>query len=159
MWNAVSYFENLSAKLLVAKGTYKFCRVSGLNHLDDVLANMIKHNAFFAVDDSDDGVTISRGSGYFNRRAVVVYVLKKYKTTDMISRETALNECRKIHTSLLTKLIKDSNEVPELQFLDKSRIPYHELPGMLAAGTTGLYFILTIEEPVNLVYNAAEWES
>ena len=120
---------------------------------------MIKHNAFLAVDDSDDGVTISRSSGYFNRRAVVVYVLKKYKMSDMHSRETALNECRKIHTSLITKLIKDSNEVPELHFLDKSRIPYHEMPGMFAAGTTGLYFIITIEEPVNLVYNAAEWES
>lgn len=159
MWNAVSYFQTLSSKLKATKTNYSFCRVSGINHLEDVLLKGQRHKAFFAVDDSDDGVTIQSNGGYFNRRAIVVYILKKYKITDMVERETALNECRSIHKSILTKLIKDSNEVNELLFFDKRRIPYHEVPGMFAAETTGLYFILTIEEPINLVYDATEWES
>ena len=159
MWNAVTYFQTLATKLKATKTNYSFCRVSGINHLEDVLANGQRYKAFFAVDDSDDGATIQKGGGYFNRRAIVIYILKKYKITDMADRETALNECRSIHKSILTKLIKDSNDVYELTYLDKSRIPYHEVPGMFAVETAGLYFILTIEEPIELVYDATEWES
>lgn len=161
MWNAITYFQTLATKLKATKTNYCFCRVSGINNLEDVLANGQRYKAFFAVDDSDDGVTIQRGGGYFNRRAIVVYILKKYKITDMTDRENTMNECRSIYKSILSKLIKDCSDYSpfELSYLDKTRIPYHEVPGMFAVETTGLYFILTIEEPIELVYDATEWES
>ena len=159
MWNAVSYFEALNGKLKLTKGKYTFCRVTGLNNVEDVLANMTKTKAFLAVDDTDDGATIRRsGGGYFNRRAVVVYLLQKYDIKSQTDRETKVNECRSIYSKLLAKLIKDSTAVDDLQFLDKSRIPYHEFPGMFAAETCGLYFIITLDEPINLVYDATDWD-
>ena len=157
MWNAVSYFENLNSILIATNGIHKFCRVSGLDLLEDVLNNYSKDVAFTAVDDSDDGVTIQRGGAFFNRRAVMVYILKKYDFKSMLDREAKLNECRAIYQSLLSKVIRDSAVIDELMFLDKTRFPYHELPGMFVAGTTGIYFMLTLEEPVNLVYNSICW--
>ena len=157
MWNAVSYFENLKNSLKLTKD-YTFCRVTGLTYLEDVLAKFTKTISFFGVDDSDDGVTIQKGGAWFNRRAVVVYLLKKYKFQNQENREEILNEIRPIYQKLLTRLIKDSNNMPDLYYWDKRRIPYHEVPGYFAAGTTGIYFIITIEEPIELCYNGDDWE-
>lgn len=158
MWNAVTYFETLMSKLKLTKSTFTFCRVTGLTYLEDVLANYATKKAFLAVDDTDDGVTIQTGGGFFNRRSVVVYILKKYDFKSQEDREEKTNETRVIHQKLLTKLIKDSTIIQEMMYLDKTRIPYHEVPGMFAAGTTGVYFIITINEPVNLVFDESDWE-
>ena len=157
MWNAVPYFENISNKLKLTAGKYHFCRVTGLGYLEDVLANMKTKNAFFAVDDSDDGMTIRKGGAYFNRRSVVIYILKKYNFLRQDEREAVLQETRAIREKITSRLIKDSNEVEEMYYLNKDRMPYHEVSGYFAAGTAGVYFIVTIEEPVNLCYDASDW--
>jgi hypothetical protein len=158
MWNAVDYFENANNTLKLTKGKYTFCRVTGLNYLEDILSNIKGSFAYLGVDDTDDGVTIQIGGGWFNRRSVVVYILKKYDFNNQIDREEKTNETRLIHKKLLAKLIKDSGSVADLAYLDKNRIPYHEVPGMFAAGTTGIYFIITLNEPVELIYDANDWE-
>ncbi len=157
MWNAVPYFENISNKLKLTSGKYHFCRVTGLGYLEEILTNLKTKSSFLAVDDSDDGVTIRRGGGYFNRRSVVVYILKKYNFLRQDERETVLQETRAIREKITSRLIKDSNEVEEMYYLNKDRIPYHEVSGYFAAGTAGVYFIITIEEPVNLCYDASDW--
>ena len=156
MWNAVSYFESITG-LLKATEKYIFCRVTGINHLEEVLSNQTRTKAFVAVDDTDDGATVRRGAGYFNRRAVVVYLLQQFDIKSQTDRETKLNEIRAIYTSLLSKLLVDSKFNESLSFLDTSRIPYHEVPGMFSGGTCGIYFIITLDEPINLEYNADEW--
>lgn len=158
MWNAVDYFKNLHSKLKKTNFDYHFCRVSGLNMLEDILSNYSSKNAFLAIDDSDDGSTITNFGGYFNRRSITVFILKKYKINEMELREEILNECRSIYISLLSKLLIDKAIVPGLMYLDNKQIPYHEVPGQFAGGTTGIYFVLTIEEPINLVYDATEWD-
>ena len=157
MWNAVPYFENICNKLKLTAGKYHFCRVTGLGYLEDVLANMKTKNAFLAVDDSDDGMTIRKGGAYFNRRSITVFLLRKYKFQDQSDRETVLQEIRSIREKITSRMLKDSNEVEEMYYLNKDRIPYHEVSGYFAAGTTGVYFIITIEEPVNLCYDASDW--
>lgn len=158
MFNAVTYFEDLKNKLVITKDAYHFCRVTGLNYLEDVLMN-IKKNAFLAVDDTDDGVTIRKGAGFFNRRAIVIYILKKYDIKSQIDRETKLNETRTIRAKLQAKLIKDSNDVEDLMYLDKTRMSYKEVPGFFSVGTCGVYLIITIEEPVDLTINQDDWIS
>ncbi len=158
MWNAVTYFESLNNSLKLTKGKYTFCRVTGLNYLEDILSNIKGSSAYLGVDDTDDGVTIQQGGGWFNRRSVVVYILKKYDFNNQIDREEKTNETRLIHKKLLAKLIKDSGSVDGLMFLDKTRFPYHEVPGMFAAGTCGIYFIVTINEPTELIYDASDYE-
>lgn len=158
MWNAVDYFETLNGKLKLTKGKYTFCRVTGLNYLEDILSNLKGSDAYLGVDDTDDGATIQIGGGWFNRRSVVVYILRKYDFKSQTDRETKTNETRVIYKKLLAKLIKDSGSVDDLAYLDKTRFPYHEVPGYFAVGTTGIYFTITLNEPVELIYDAADWE-
>jgi len=158
MWNAVAYFEDLQKKLKLTKTGYKFCRVTGINYLEEILLSSPAEKNFFAVNDVDDGVTIQKGGGFFQRRAIVVFILKRYNATDMVEREVRLNETRLICDKLMAKLIKDSNEVPALTFLDKTRFPYKEVPGYWAIGTCGKYFIFTIDEPKSLIHNQDDWD-
>ena len=159
MWNSVPYFENLCNQLKLTNGKYHFCRVTGLSYLEEVLTNLKSKNAFFAVDDSEDGVTVRNGGVYFNRRSITVFILKKYKFQDQSDRETALHETRAIREKIVSRLLKDSFEISEMFYLNKERIPYHEVSGYFSAGTTGVYFIITIDEPVNLCYVTDDWET
>jgi len=159
MWNATAYFQNLTNKSKLTKDKYTFCKVTGIDFMEEVLAKLTTKNAFIAVDDTDEGYTMQGpGGGFFSRRSIVVFILKKYKIQDQTDRDAKLSETRLIHKQFLSKIVLDSISVPDLNFLDKSRIPFHEVPGYYVAGTCGVYFTLTIEEPIDLVYNASEWE-
>ena len=160
MWNAVDYFKELAWHLNMTRAKYAFCRVTGLNNLEDILAKQTKYKAFIAVEDNQDGATIRRnGGGYFNRRSVVVYILKKFDTKSQISRETALNETRLIYQKMIAKLISDSSKLDDLVYLDKTRISFHEVPGMFAAETCGLYFLITLDEPISLISDENDFDS
>ena len=158
MWDAVEYFKNINTRLKLTRGKHAFCRSSGLANLEDLLNRLTKFQNFTVVDDSDDGVTVRKGGGYFNRRSVIVYILKKYNFKSQEDRSEKLNQVREIYSRFLTRLLRDSNTMDELAYLDKTRIPYHEVPGYFVAGTTGLYFIITIDEPVDLQYDNDDWD-
>jgi len=158
MWNANSYFLGLTGKLKLTKGKYKFCRITGIGELEEVLADR-NRKAEIALDDSDEGITMQApGGGYFNRRSVVVFILQQFKLKDMDDREAKMDEIRRIYNRFLSKIIIDSYQVPEMKYLQRDRMPYHELPGMFAVGSCGLYFTLTFDEPVDLKYNEQDWE-
>lgn len=157
MFNATAYFENCNSKLkLCVDNKYKFSRVTGIEYLEDILAD-IKQPAYLAVDDTDDGVIVREGAGYFVKRVITVFVLRRYKINDQEERENKLAETRLIREKLTAKMIKDSNFNEELMYLDKTRFPYKELPGYFASGTCGIYFFVTIKEPTNLCHNTDDW--
>ena len=159
MWDAKSYFENLTGKLKLTKGKYLFCQVTGLDYMEGVLAAHASAKAYIAVDDTDEGMTFQgSGGGFFIRRAVVVFILKKYDIKSQPDRTEKVNETRVVHSKFLARIIKDTRLVPELKFLDKSRIPFHEVPGYFVAGTCGIYFTLSIDEPIDLVYDVNDWD-
>lgn len=153
MWNAIAYFENLAKTLKLTKDDYHFCKVTGQNYLEGIL-NSPSESKFFAVNDVDEGVTIRGNSGgYLNRRQVIVYILQKFDIKNLDDREIKLNETRLIMRKLQAKIIKDSNNIAEMAFVNKLRIPYKELPGYFVYGTCGVYFFLTLDEPVELISN------
>ena len=157
MFNGSAYFENCNSKLkLLVDNKYKFSRVSGFEYLEDILSD-IKQPAYLAVDDTDDGVIVRDGAGYFLKRVITVFILRRYKVSDQVDRETKLAETRLIRNKLTARLIKDSNNLDELMYLDKSRFPYKEVPGYFAAGTCGIYFFVTIKEPTDLCEKADDW--
>ena len=158
MWNSVQYFDNATSKLKLTKNLYKYKKVSGIRNLEEVISDRV-NDKFIAVDDTDDGNTFQgAGGGWFKRRTVIVFILQKYDIKNMQDRETKLNECRVIMNRFQSKIIADAQELEELLYLDKSRMPHYELDDYFANGCTGLYFMISINEPTDLIYNANDWE-
>lgn len=155
MFDPIVYMQSLHAALKLTTEKYKFCRVSGVAALEEVLDGFKRNKFFFAVDDSQDGVTFrGAGGGYFERRQYTVYIIGRADYGNMDQRQEILSEAKTIFRSILTKLIKDKLTIP---VLSAENIRFFEVPPAFAFGSAGLYFIFTIENPVNLVYNATEW--
>ena len=161
-FNPLSYLQGLHGKLKDTKDSYMFCRVSSTTHLEEVLNESRRANYFFAVDDSQEG-NLFRGAGgtWFEKRPVVVYLLKKLnKWPDMDGRETAINTVRPVYRKLIGRINRDftSGAVEGLEYFDPDDVPFFELPGFFAAGCAGIYFMFTIDMPVDLIHNADDWD-
>lgn len=155
MFNPVTYLETLHGELKATRTAYYFCRVSGVSDLEEVLDNVKRHSKFLAVDDSQDGYTF-RGAagGFFERRQYTVFILTRVKYGDMDARLTALEESREIFRSLMSRFINDKLSIDCIDF---DRTAFYEVPPAFAHGTCGIYFIFTVQNPVDLRYDATDW--
>ncbi|MFV0538843.1 MAG: hypothetical protein ACK5M3_15985 [Dysgonomonas sp.] len=159
-FDAFDYFSSLCNKLKISKDNgYYPCKVSGLANMEEVINAYQSQTAYFAIDDTNDGQTSkSGGGGYFDRKQYIVFILKKYALNNMDQQKEYMKECRQIYKSICKKLIKDKSKlVDEFIYLQTDRIPFYEIEGYGIAGCTGLYFIITVDEPVNLCYDTTEW--
>lgn len=174
-FNAYQYFNTLRTQLKLTRAKtpeeqqagaveYVPCRITGIDSMEDILTNMRTAEAFFGIDDTNDGVTVQQGGGYFDRRIYVIYILRKYDIRDekkMELQEQALAECRKIYDSICTRLIKDRvalQNSTDLIYMRTDNIPYYEFVGYQLTGVTGLYMIVTVDHPKDLQYAADDWE-
>lgn len=160
-FKAFEYFSSICTKLKLSKEKGYFpCRVTGLANMEDVLNSDRRRNAFFAIDDTNDGYTYQGAGGtYFEKRMYIVYILRKFQQSNTAQQELYLNECRSIFRSICTKLIKDRRSLENsMIYLDTKRIPFNEITGYGIAGCTGLYFVVTVEQPIELCYDANQWD-
>jgi hypothetical protein len=155
MFDPVAYMQNLHSKLKTTKDKYSFVKVSSIAALEGVLQESRRHRYFFAVCDSQDGLTFrGAGSGFYERLSYYVFILGKADYGDMAKRAEVMNEARVIYRQLLSRMIKDRLQIP---VLDLSQIRFYEVPPAFATGCSGLYFNFTVEEPIELQYNGADW--
>jgi hypothetical protein len=158
-FNAYNYFEQICSKnKLAVAGGYRYCRVSGLQYMEEVIQNLRTEKAYFCVDDTEDGYMIQTGGGYMERRQYTVFLIKKFQLNNMDAQHAALNECRQIYRQIMKKLIRDRQLLEnEMTYLKLDRIPFYEIPGYAISGCTGLYFMTTIDIPIELCYDNTEW--
>lgn len=155
--NGLEYMRALHAKLKSVKDDYFFCRVSGIDYLEEVLQNQKRIRKFFAVSDPYSGNWFkSPSSTYYDKLMYSVFILEKCNYDDLDKRDEILEGIKPIFRSLRSKLIKDEKE-GTLVGLNISRNPFYEVPPAFATGMAGMYFFFSIDNPVNLAYDADEW--
>lgn len=160
LFDAIGYFQELCSKnKLAKKHEFHPCTCSGIHSLQGVLQEFRYHSAFFAVDDTNDGVTEKRSGGYFKKRTFTVFLLKSYRIDDMADRQNSLDVCRQLFRQVHSRLIRDKENLDnELVYLDTEKIFSRELGRYFINGCTGLYFMAEVSEPTNLCYDEQEWE-
>lgn len=160
LFDVITYFKGLCVKNKLAK-VHKFypCVCSGINSLEEVLQAFRRESAFFAVDDTNDGVTERRSGGFFKKRTFTIFIMKRYKFDDMTDRQTQLNICRQIYRQVHSRLLLDREQLNnELVYLNTDNVYSRELGEYFISGCTGLYFMIDVSEPISLIYNDDEWE-
>lgn len=161
MFHAPTYFQTIHSTLKATKDDYYFARVSGLSHLEQVIQNMKAQKKFFAIDDTDDGVTFEGGgSSFYERRTYTVFLLLYYgAVNDIEKRNTQINEAREIYRQILSKIIHDKHRstTAGLEQLITDNIKFDTIPNLMN-GYCGLFFSIDVENPVNLAYNETQWE-
>lgn len=158
-FDPIKYFEDLYAASKDLNGIYEFSRVSGISYLEEVLNDSKGVSHFYAVDDSDDGELVQDSGGFVERRTVTVFLLQKLgKWPDMAGRKRILSEVRPIFRKLAAKMNNDRYKGKVNIMFPQNRIPYFEMPGYFGPGCAGLYFMVTFDNPVDLVMDAADWQ-
>lgn len=158
-FDAQGYFRQLTEhnKLALQYAFYP-CSCSGINSLEDMLLNFQNKGAFVAVDDTNDSNISRQGAGFFAKRTITVFVLRRYKFGDMASRKDSLDICRKLYRQFISRLLVDSMKMDnDFTYLNTDRIFYRELGEYFLNGLTGLYFMVDVNEPEDLKYDATEW--
>lgn len=160
MFDANTYFENLTNSLKLTKGKYISCEVSGIDNLEGVLEKSKRNKYFVAVDDTASGQTVFKDGAYWDRRPVTVFILAKFDYPNMVKRRPKLEETKLIHKKFLSKMIKDRLDFESnLTYLRvNEKMPYHEIPGFFAMGCTGIYFTFAVDNPLDLRHDANDWE-
>lgn len=160
LFDAVGYFKTMCLKNKLAKANSFYpCVCSGINSLEEVLQNLRRQSAFFAVDDTNDGVTEKRSGGFFKKRTFTVFLMKRYKFDDMAARQLSLDICRQLFRQVHSRMLVDrENMNNELVYLNTDNVYSRELGEYFISGCTGLYFMIDVSEPVSLIYNSDEWE-
>lgn len=159
-FNAEDYFKSLcSTNRLAKEHNFLTCTCSGIQSLEGPLEKYRTTNAFFCVDDVNDGQMYQgKGGGWYKRRTFTVFIMHRYKFGDEADRVAKLALCRQLFRQIATRLLVDSKKLrSDLIYLGVENILCRELGQYFLNGCTGLYFMIDVEEPVNLLYNPDEW--
>lgn len=136
------------------------CDCSGIAHLEGILQNMRTEKAFVCTSDVAEESTVNRGGGYFKRRVFTVFIIKRFRTGNMDSYRAALGTCRELMRQLHSRFIIDEADLQnDLVYLNVGNVKSRELGGQFLDSATGLYFTISMDEPTDLRYNAAEWDT
>jgi hypothetical protein len=156
-----TYFENIClTNKLMRTGNYRYCRITGPDNMEEAIQKFRKEKAYFCADATEDGqIYQAAGGGFMERRIYTLFILKKIPFENMTQQEEAIQECRQIYRQILRKIIRDRRFMEDnMTYFRNERIPFHEIPGYFLSGCTGIYFMITVDTPVNLCYDTDEWE-
>lgn len=156
-----AYMARLTRQNRLAKAEgFHPCNCSGIAHLEGILKNMRTKKAFVCTSDVAEESTVNRGGGYFKRRVFTAFIIKRFRTGDMASYSAALDTCRELMRQLHSKFIIDEADLQnDLVYLNVGNVKSRELGGQFLDSATGLYFTISMDEPTDLRYNAAEWDT
>lgn len=159
-FDSETYFAGLCDmnRLAHAQG-FKFCTCSGIESLQGPLDRFRTTNAFFCLDDTNDGQLFQgKNGGWFKQRTFTVFILHRYRFNDESDRAAKLAVCRSLFRQIMTKMIVDADDWRnELVYLHTENVLSRELGQYFLNGCTGLYFMIDVSEPVDLKYNIEEW--
>lgn len=162
LFDYIGYFRELwESNKLAQKLGYKFCTCSGIETLQGPLQQFRTANAFFCVDDTNEGATFrGRSGGWYKKRTVTVFLLHRYTLKDMATYATALGRCRALLRQLLTRMLVDEDALSnDMVYLRAESVLSRELGQYFLNGCTGLYFMVEVSEPIDLTFDAEEWQS
>lgn len=160
LFDAEAYFRSLcEANLLAVNNGFTFCTCSGMESLQGPLDRFKTCNAFFCLDDTNDGAMVKgRSGGWFMKRTLTVFLLHRHKFRDEADRTAKLGICRTLFRQLLSRMIVDADDIRnEMIYLDTANVLSREFGQYFMNGCTGLYFMIDVSEPVDLKLYSEEW--
>lgn len=155
-----AYLEQVTSKnKLCRREGFRLTTCSGINGLEGLLQQFQQTANFIAIDDITTGSTTNHSGGWFERRTFTVFILMRHRFGDEQDRQDKLMTCRRLKHQLQSRFILDQADLNnELVYLGVDNMPASDMAQYFLNGCTGLYFMVNVDEPVDLSYDAQEWE-
>lgn len=160
MFDFISYMEGLCRQNKLAQRLgFVPTTCSGINYVEGMLEQYQSVANFLCTSDVCSESTFTASGGWFKRRVFTVFVLMRYAYGDRADYALKLGQCREVLRQLQSRFIHDSVRLQDrLLYLNTADIRSNELGGTFLNGCTGLYFMVSMDEPVELSYNSGEWK-
>lgn len=156
-WDATLFFEELTRKNRLAQDKgFKFCRVSGMEGFQEVLASMQSVKAFVCVNEIAQGYT-SLDNSPMTRRVKTVFLAMRHKIDDMKARQNRFDVLRELFRQYMTVLIKEKTKLEEHCIELDRRITFHEIDEYFFSGCACAYFSVAVDVHTDLRYDKYEW--
>lgn len=156
-WDAAAFFENLTAtnRLAISEG-FTFCRVSGLDGLEEAVSQMQSASAFVCVSDIADGYTELNNTPR-TRRVKTVFFAMRHAAEDMAARSECMETMRELFRQFMSRLILEKVRLEQNCIYLDPRISFNEIDRYFFNGAAGAYFQIAVDVFTDLRYNADEW--
>lgn len=160
MFNFHDYLRNVVAHNRLAKAHgFHFDTCTGIEGVEGILAEFSTQANFVLSDDITSGETFENSGSFFRRRTFTVFVLSRHEFMDEIGRDVSIDICRELSRQLQSRFLRDRwNYLTDSVDLKVANMPSTEIAQFFANGLTGLYFMISIDEPLNLCYDDDEWD-
>ena len=124
----------------------------------EMLTEMRQRTAFVVTDDIVTGGTVQKSGAFFQRRTFTVHIVCRYRQGDEEDRKGKAQLCRELLRQLQSRLLRDEAQLHNnLAYIDLTRMPVADVGQYFLDGCTGLYFQVNFDEPIDIAYNAEEW--
>lgn len=156
-----AYIARLTEENLLCQANhFKPTTCSGIEYLEEMLQNFQTTSHFIATSDVCDESLRQVGGGWMKRRLFTVFILARYTYGDQPSLRRALSLCREVYRQFLSRLLHEESALQgDLLFLNLADVRSQELGGTFLNGCTGLYFMLTMDEPTDITYQIDQWQA
>ncbi len=160
MFDLIHYIKTITkANRRARELGFRFSTCSGVQAIEGLLTDMRDAERFVCVSDVTQGNTTYNGQAWSARRVLTCFVLSRYELGNGDDYQRALHECRTLYKMMLSRMLHDAPAIADRTeaSIRLDDVRSNELGGTFLDGATGLYFVLGVDEPVELVYNDEEW--
>ena len=156
-WNATDFFQYLIAhnKLAVAED-FIFCKVSGLEGLEEALHAMQQAKAFCCVSDISDGYTELNNTPR-TRRIKTVFLAMRHAIDDMDARNECMEIMRELFRQMMSVLTLERVKLEQNCIYLDPRISFNEIDRYFFSGCACAYFQIAVDCFTDLRYRKEEW--
>lgn len=161
MFNFISYIKDLTAQnRLTREKAFIHTTCSGLGYLEGMLQQYQTAANIICTSDVCSESTFQQSGGWFKRRVYTIFILMRYDFGDMTDYADKINTCREILRQYQSRILHDSEALAtQLLYIHTDDMRANELGSTFLNGCTGLYFMLSMDEPTTLEYNPDAWET
>ena len=158
-WDAAAFFESLTASNRLAQDEgFTFCRVSGLDGLEEAVNSMQTVSAFVCVSDIADGYTELNNTPR-TRRVKTVFFAMRHAAEDMAARAECMEIMRELFRQFMSRLFLEKVKLEQNCIYLDPRISFNEIDRYFFNGAAGAYFQIAVDVFTDLRFNVDEWNT
>lgn len=161
MFNFIQYIATLTAQnRLTTQKDFVHTTCSGINYLEGMLQQYQSAANIICTSDVCSESTFQQSGGWFKRRVYTIFILMRYDYNNMEDYNDKISTCREILRQYQSRILHDSEALAtDLIYIHTDDMRANELGSTFLNGCTGLYFMLSMDEPTSLAYDPEAWET
>lgn len=156
-WDAASYFKRLTEtnKLAVSKN-FRYCDISGIGNMEQVLAQHKNLTAFVAVNNTEGGAIFFDNTPYATRSKGLFFGMRHLKD-NMAGRQQCIDTMSEIYRQFNSALLHDEESLLD----ERTRFNRRQRLQVIDANINPEWTIMFVEigtiTNIDMCYDADEW--